>query len=181
MNKSFLHWLGLITSKNGTILILGLDNAGKTTLLSKLETGKTVSVAPTETANKATVKIGNATVSLIDLGGQVIRRRLWRDYFHEDISAIIFVVDAADEKRFLEAKQELQPLLIDDAIAHVPMLILGNKIDSSKAASEIHLREKLALQESFINQNKQRQLFMVSVTKNFNLDVALQWLSSVLK
>lgn len=61
------------------------------------------------------------------------------------MDAIVFLVDAIDRERFVEAKKELDSLLSSDDLATVPFLILGNKIDMGRAASEDELRTSLGL------------------------------------
>ncbi len=78
-----------------------------------------------------------------------IARRLWRDYFATGVDGVVYIVDAVDRARFPEAKKELDALLTSDELANVPFLILGNKIDLGKAASEDDLRYQLGLFESY--------------------------------
>lgn len=61
------------------------------------------------------------------------------------MDAIVFLVDAVDRERFIESKKELDSLLSDEALATVPFLVLGNKIDIPQAASEDELRMQLGL------------------------------------
>merc|ERR1719399_2442847 len=88
--------------------------------------------------------IKNIRFKTFDLGGHETARRIWKDYF-ASIDGIIFLVDAADRTRFAEAKEELGGLLEDQALANVPFVVLGNKIDIPTAASEEELRQYLGL------------------------------------
>merc|ERR1719401_588937 len=88
--------------------------------------------------------IKNIRFRTYDLGGHETARRIWKDYF-ATVDGIIFLVDAADRTRFQEAKEELSRLLEDQALASVPFVVLGNKIDIPVAASEDELRNVLCL------------------------------------
>merc|ERR1712199_83547 len=105
-----LGYLGL-WSKNAKILFLGLDNAGKTTMLHMLKDAKLSSHQPTNHPNMEELRIGDLRIQAHDLGGHRSARRLWSDYL-TGVDAIIYMIDAYDRERF----------------ANCPFLILGNKI-----------------------------------------------------
>merc|ERR1719261_1220538 len=96
---------------------------------------------------------------------------------------------AADRTRFQEAKEELSSLLSEEALAHVPFVVLGNKIDIPTAASEDELRHALGLyshmtygRDTKKGESSARpvELFMVSVVKRMGYAEAFQWLSQFL-
>merc|ERR1712146_757032 len=103
---------------------------------------------------------------------------------------IVFLVDAADRTRFEEARQELSDLLEDPCLAHVPIAVLGNKIDIPVAASEDELRQSLRLHQHMTSgkdmvmkgtlQARPLEIFMVSVAKRMGYDEAFRWLSNCL-
>jgi GTPase SAR1 family protein len=98
--------------KQGRLLLLGLDNAGKTTLLHRLATGGDIRpYPPTDRPRTDSFRYNNVTFQAWDLGGHEAVRHLWEDYVGADVSAVLFLVDAVDRDRFEEAGYELDALL----------------------------------------------------------------------
>ena len=138
-----LQWLGL-SNKSGKLLLLGLDNAGKTTLLQCLKTGNFMQFEPSKSYQTIDLTIEGIHFSAFDLGGHDVARQSWSDYFI-NASAIVFMVDAAASDRFQEAKIELDKLLADESLKNVPFLILGNKTDLPTAVPPDFLASSLGL------------------------------------
>src|SRR5574343_1503007 len=88
------------------ILILGLDNAGKTTLLNKLQLSAVTETVPTIGFNLETVTYNNLQLQVWDLGGQGTLRPYWRCYY-PNTNAVIYVIDSADCDRMEMAKKEM--------------------------------------------------------------------------
>jgi len=128
----------------GRVLCLGLDNAGKTTVLYKLQIGEVICTLPTVGFNVESLKYRNVDLTVWDIGGQMKIRRLWR-YYYENTTALIFVVDANDVARFDEARTELWLLLTEPQLKDVPLLVFANKQDLPKAANIGDLADKLQL------------------------------------
>jgi len=157
---------------------LGLDNAGKTTLLHKLKYGSIRLVIPTQRAQLQEIVLGNVKFRAWDLGGHEQVRNLWKEYFFE-ADAVIFLVDSADHDRIDEASQELHSLLKELNLEGVPFLILANKIDLMNAAlSETQLEQALHLSE--FEDNRPIKLFRCSLVEGTGYPDGFRWLSDIL-
>eukprot|EP00760_Papus_ankaliazontas_P003188 PhM_4_TR11483/c0_g1_i1/m.57038/K07953/SAR1; GTP-binding protein SAR1 len=187
-----MSYLG-IGGKQGKILFLGLDNAGKTTLLGKLTTDQIHIHRPTVHPNVEDLALGGIKLKTFDLGGHQEARRLWRDYFTK-CDAVVFMVDAAAPDRFGDVKAELDLLLQAEELSKAPFLVLGNKIDlAHKAVSEDSLKASLGLTglttgkstssgSSGAGSNvRPLEVFMCSVVKRTGYGDGFRWLSQYLK
>ena len=139
--RSGLEWLGFF-KKDANIIFLGLDNAGKTTMLSMLQTGKFLNFDSTVHPHSAEVTIGNVNFKSYDLGGHKAARRTWSTYL-ETVDGIVFMIDAADLDRLPESRKILHETLAFPNIQEKPMVIFGNKADLKNALKEDDLREEL--------------------------------------
>jgi len=174
---SLLFQLGL-WKKNATILLVGLDNAGKTTLLYKLKNRALRMFIPTQRAQLEEVVLGNVQFRAWDLGGHEQVRALWRDYYFE-ANAVIFVVDVADEERYEEAKNELHNLLNDKNLQDVIFLILGNKTDLKPEVTRLEVVSLLGIQ-SQIDSGRKIEVFLSSLLQDNSFQDAFKWLSDTL-
>jgi len=141
--RQILNFLGIMDLE-AKMLFLGLDNAGKTTLLGALSQKRVISCRPTTQPNQQELTLGGLSFRTVDLGGHKSARGLWKDYMI-DVDVIVFVVDVADSDRFPEAKEVLHELLKLDQLSQIPFLVLGNKIDKRGAVSEPELKEALGI------------------------------------
>ena len=114
------------------ILLLGLDNAGKTTILNQLHLGDAKTTVPTVGFNVEEVQYKNLTFDVWDVGGQDRLRPLWRHYYR-GVCGIIFVIDSADQQRFDIAKGELHQLMREVELQNASLCILANKQDVQDA------------------------------------------------
>merc|ERR1712000_756556 len=120
--------MGLFGKQEMRILMVGLDAAGKTTILYKLKLGESVTTIPTIGFNVETVEFKNISFTVWDVGGQDKIRQLWKHYF-TSTQGIIFVVDSNDTERLPEVKEELHELLNEHQLDNVCILVLANKQD----------------------------------------------------
>ncbi|KAL2778862.1 GTP-binding protein SAR1b [Daubentonia madagascariensis] len=160
--SSVLQFLGLY-KKTGKLVFLGLDNAGKTTLLHMLKDDRLGQHVPTLHPT----------------------RRVWKNYLPA-INGIVFLVDCADHERLLESKEELDSLMTDETIANVPILILGNKIDRPEAISEERLRDLFGLYGQTTGKGsvslkelnaRPLEVFMCSVLKRQGYGEGFRWMA----
>lgn len=108
----------------------------------------------------------------------------------EQVDAVVYLVDAYDKERFAESKKELDALLSDEALANVPFLILGNKIDIPYAASEDELRYHLGLTNFTTGKGKVNltdssvrplEVFMCSIVRKMGYGDGFKWMSQYIK
>jgi len=140
--------LGEFGNKRARILLLGLDAAGKTTILYKLKLNENVTTIPTIGFNVEEVSpIKNVTFTMWDVGGQEKIRPLWRHYY-QGSEGLLFVVDSSDVQRVAEARDEIFSVLKDEAMDQgVPTVILANKQDLPNALKSWELVDKMGLRE----------------------------------
>ncbi|RDX90281.1 ADP-ribosylation factor 2, partial [Mucuna pruriens] len=187
--------------KEMRILMVGLDAAGKTTILYKMKLGEIVTTIPTIGFNVETVEYKNINFTVWDVGGQDKIRPLWRHYF-QNTQGIIFVVDSNDRERILEARDELHRMLsevnselllnfihgalqikkmqglpfdIKDELRDATILVFANKQDLPGALSVAEITDKLGLHSLRL-----RRWYIQSTcaTSGEGLYEGLDWLSS---
>lgn len=126
------------------ILVLGLDNSGKTTILKRLSDEEISQVTPTQGFNVKSLMQNDFKLNVWDIGGQKSIRPYWRNYFdHTD--AIIYVIDSSDQKRMEETGVELDQLLNEEKLDGVPLLVFANKQDLLNSLSSEEISEGLNL------------------------------------
>lgn len=162
--------------KQMRILMVGLDAAGKTTILYKLKLGEIVTTIPTIGFNVETVEYKNICFTVWDVGGQGKIRPLWRHYF-QNTQGLIYVVDSNDRERISEAGKELANMLKEDELRDAVLLVFANKQDLPNAMPTAELTTKLGL-----NTLKGRHWYIQSTcaTGGEGLYEGLDWLSNEL-
>ncbi|VDO28710.1 unnamed protein product [Brugia timori] len=130
--------------KEFRILLLGLDNAGKTTILKNLASEDIKHITPTQGFNIKSVVSDDVKLNVWDIGGQRKIRPYWKNYF-ENTDILIYVIDSCDRKRFDETGMELFELLDEEKLKNVPLLVYANKQDLATAAKANEIAEGLHL------------------------------------
>merc|ERR1711992_227423 len=169
----------LFGKKEMRILMVGLDAAGKTTILYKMKLGEIVTTIPTIGFNVETLEYKSLSMTVWDVGGQDKIRPLWRHYY-QNTRTILFVVDSNDRERIDDssgcdnsAKEELHRLLAEDELRDAVVLVYANKQDLPNAMSVNEVTEKLGL-----NQLRNRQWYIQSTcaTTGDGLYEGMEWL-----
>jgi ADP-ribosylation factor-like protein 2 len=137
--------------KEMRILMLGLDNAGKTTILKKFNAEDINTISPTLGFNIKTLVYNQYKLNMWDIGGQKSLRSYWRNYF-EQTDGLVWVVDSADRRRLEDCKIELQRLLQEEKLAGASLLIFANKQDLPGALTKEDIINVLEL-NSIVNRH----------------------------
>ncbi|KAF7813267.1 ADP-ribosylation factor-related protein 1 [Senna tora] len=154
-------WKYMFSKIEFHVLILGIDKAGKTTLLEKLKSIYSNleglppdRIVPTVGLNIGRIEVSNTKLVFWDLGGQILMksfyqpglRSIWEKYY-EEAHAVIFVIDAACPSRFEDAKSALEKVLRHEDLQGAPLLILANKQDLPEAVSSDEIARYLDLKK----------------------------------
>merc|ERR1712151_423952 len=166
----------LFAKKEMRILMVGLDAAGKTTILYKLKLGEIVTTIPTIGFNVETVEYKNILFTVWDVGGQDKIRPLWRHYF-QNTQGLIYVVDSSDSERIAEAHSELNKMLKEDELRDCLVLVFANKQDLPNALSVTEVTTKLGLDNL---RGRKWYVQAATATQGTGLYEGLDWLSTEL-
>ncbi|XP_001358162.3 ADP-ribosylation factor-like protein 3 isoform X3 [Drosophila pseudoobscura] len=141
---SLLRKLRPNPEKEARILLLGLDNAGKTTILKQLASEDITTVTPTAGFNIKSVAADGFKLNVWDIGGQWKIRPYWKNYF-ANTDVLIYVIDCTDRARLPEAGSELFEMLMDNRLKQVPLLVFANKQDMPDAMTASEVAERMNL------------------------------------
>ncbi|XP_059176739.1 ADP-ribosylation factor-like protein 3 [Physella acuta] len=155
------------------ILLLGLDNAGKTTLLKVLASEDITHITPTQGFNIKSVQSKGFKLNVWDIGGQRRIRPYWKNYF-ENTDLLIYVIDSSDRKRFDETGEELTELLEEEKLAGVPVLIFANKQDLMTAAKASEIAEGLNLNSI---RDREWQIQACSAVSGEGVKEGIEWMT----
>jgi ADP-ribosylation factor protein 1 len=169
--------LSRLAHQERRILMVGLDAAGKTTILYKLKLGETATTIPTIGFNVETVQYKKLEFTMWDVGGQDRIRPLWRHYYHGS-DAVIFVVDSNDRDRVEVARDELHRLLAEEELRGASVLVLANKQDLPQSMPAAELADKVGLHGV---KHHDWYVQACSATSGDGLYEGLDWLADSLK
>ncbi|GAA5933336.1 hypothetical protein JCM1841_001498 [Sporobolomyces salmonicolor] len=164
-------------SQEMRILMLGLDSAGKTTILYRLQIGEVVTTIPTIGFNVETVQYKNIKFQVWDLGGQTSIRPYWRCYY-ADTKAVVYVVDSSDRERLPINKAELLAMLNEEELQDAKLLVFANKQDQPDAMTAAEVSEGLGLDTL---KNRQWSIHKSCAIKGEGLEEGLDWLATALQ
>uniref|UniRef100_A0A3Q0RNA9 ADP-ribosylation factor-like protein 1 n=1 Tax=Amphilophus citrinellus TaxID=61819 RepID=A0A3Q0RNA9_AMPCI len=163
---------GLFGTREMRILILGLDGAGKTTILYRLQVGEVVTTIPIG-FNVETVTYKNLKFQVWDLGGQT-SIPYWRCYY-SNTDAVIYVVDSSDRDRMGISKSELVAML-EEELKKAILVVFANKQDMDQAMTPTEVANALGLPAL---KDRKWQIFKTSATKGTGLDEAMELVDSL--
>lgn len=164
-------------NKEMRVVMLGLDAAGKTTILYKLHIGEVLSTVPTLGFNVEKVQYKNVMFTVWDVGGQEKLRPLWRHYFN-NTDGLIFVVDSLDRERIDRAASEFNSIIGDPFMRNSAILVFANKQDMKGCMTPAEVCEKLGLPKL---KGRKWHVQNAVATQGLGLYEGLDWLSSTLK
>ena len=169
-------WTMILGKNDVRILMVGLDAAGKTTILYQLRMGQTIKTIPTIGFNVETLEYKGVNFTVWDVGGQDKIRILWKHYY-QNTDCLIFVVDSNDRERIGEAAEELKKMLAEDELKDSVVLIMANKQDLDGALSPADVTKEWGMSEL----NGRTWLVQgTSGTTGQGLKEGLDWIASVL-
>mmetsp|Transcript_8611 Transcript_8611/g.16888 ORF Transcript_8611/g.16888 Transcript_8611/m.16888 type:complete len:186 (-) Transcript_8611:50-607(-) len=165
------------SDREARILILGLDNSGKTTILKVLAEEDPTQIMPTQGFNTKSLARDGFKLNVWDVGGQETIRPYWRDYFdHTD--ALVYVIDSADRRRIDEASRELRSLLDEEKLNGIPLLVFANKQDLVSAVSADEISETLSLSSI---RDRQWLIVASSAKSGEGLQDGMEWIVSAIR
>ncbi|CBI33044.3 unnamed protein product, partial [Vitis vinifera] len=177
-------WKYLFSKAEFHVLILGINKAGKTTLLEKLkalysnlEGLPPDRILPTVGLNIGRVELSNTKLVFWDLGGQPGLRSIWEKYY-EEAHAVVYVIDASCPSRFEDSKSALEKILRHEDLQGAPLLILANKQDLGDAASSEEIARYLDLKKL------DERVYMVEAVSAYDgmgIKESVDWLVEVME
>ncbi|KAM4622444.1 putative ADP-ribosylation factor-like protein 5C [Discoglossus pictus] len=144
MGQLFTKLMGIFGNQEHKVIIVGLDNAGKTTILYQFLMNEVVHTAPTIGSNVEQIVLRNTHFLMWDIGGQETLRATWNSYY-SNTEFVILVIDSTDRERLPETKDELYKMLAHEDLRDAAVLIFANKQDVKDSMSASEISSSLAL------------------------------------
>eukprot|EP00756_Hemistasia_phaeocysticola_P029548 Hpha_TRINITY_DN16238_c0_g2::TRINITY_DN16238_c0_g2_i1::g.14728::m.14728/K07937/ARF1; ADP-ribosylation factor 1 len=164
-------------TKEYRLLFMGLDAAGKTTLLYKLKLGEIVTTIPTIGFNVETIAYRNLNLTAWDVGGKDKIRPLWRHYF-ANTQAVVWVIDSNDRDRIEQSRRELHGFAVEQQLQDAVWLIVANKQDLPDAMGWAEVEDLMQL-DAALGHTKYA-CFPCATCLGEGIYEALDWLSATL-
>ena len=161
---------------NFKIIILGMQNAGKTTILYRLSLGQLVKTTPTIGSNVEELTHNNVKFQAWDLGGQESTRSVW-DVYYMSTDAVVYVIDSQDDENFEESKAQFHKVISHPNLKNTIILIFANKQDLPGAKDVNKLIEDYEFDKI---KNHIWKIQSCSALKGEGLISGIKWLSEQL-
>ncbi|GAB5365732.1 hypothetical protein AAMO2058_001083200 [Amorphochlora amoebiformis] len=168
----------MFANRQARILMLGLDAAGKTTVLYKVKLGETITTIPTIGFNVEKLEHKGLDLTVWDIGGQDKLRPLWRHYF-QNTEALVFVVDSADTERLKDATDELHKVMSSSFLDEACLLVMANKQDLPKALPPKTIAKKMQIDK--IMGRRRWQVQGVVATTGQGVFEGFDWIAKTIK
>lgn len=180
-------WKYMFQKDEYFVLILGLDNAGKTTYLEQTKTkfnknykamnpGK---ITTTVGLNIGKIDVDGIRLNFWDLGGQEELQSLWDKYYAES-HAIIYVIDSSDTERIDESKKAFDQMIANSSVGNVPLLLLANKQDLEECMSVSAVKNAFKEDDHKIGRRDIKAMG-VSALRGDGVDEGIEWLVRCIK
>ena len=178
--ERFARWLG-IRKAEANILVVGLDNSGKTTIINQLksEEYQSTDIVPTIGFNVEKFTTKSLSITAFDMSGQGRYRTLWEQYYR-DCQGIIFVIDSSDKIRMVVARDELESTIKHPELTNrrVPVLFFANKMDLRDSVSSVKVTSLMGLEEI---RDKPWHICASNGLTGEGLHEGIEWLTDQLK
>ena len=169
-------WSSLISKRDVRVLMIGLDAAGKTSILYQMKMAELVKTIPTIGFNVEQLDYKGLRFTIWDVGGQDKIRMLWKHYY-QNSDGIIFVIDSNDKERFETVRETLLLCLNEEELKDAALLIFANKQDINGAVSPSELTKILEMEKI---RNRKWLVQGSSAISGQGLKEGLDWLAYAL-
>ncbi|XP_055252823.1 putative ADP-ribosylation factor-like protein 5C [Moschus berezovskii] len=144
MGQLMAKLMSIFREREHKVIIVGLDNAGKTTILYQFLTNEVVHTCPTIGSNVEEIVLQKTHFLMWDIGGQEALRSTWNTYY-SSTEFIILVIDSTDRDRLLTTREELYKMLAHEALRDASILIFANKQDIKDSMTIVEISQFLTL------------------------------------